>query len=308
MNLSEKSKEEVKKESGQIISTTRLNGGLRRNVFRLDTTSGKSYVAKIHSSYFDDRGFSKFENEAKSTPILASRDFSPNLFYVDRNNLTIISEYIFGKSLDFEYIKNNNILPLEQAITTMTKIHTTCPLHSNLFYRNPEDLSEAIELYEEFSGHDKIINIINKYKTTIINILSNQKEHFILGDTFASNFICADSIYFVDTELCSKGPAVFDLCQLMSNLRLPSSKKKKLIEIYQNATNTDLTEAFDAATIYMDLFLIGIYSRELNIHKMNPKKAQIMNKRINDFKLDLNQLISTSDFSKYLTEVKNENH
>ena len=107
MNLSIKARDKIENQSGRIISMAPLVGGMRSKVFRIDTQSGRSYVAKIHHRYRDDRGFSKFENEVESLSTLSSLGISPRLLFVDRDNLTILSEFIEGLNLE-QYFANNN--------------------------------------------------------------------------------------------------------------------------------------------------------------------------------------------------------
>jgi|GEM_PF-6666526 len=305
MNLSIKTRERIENESGKIFSIAPLVGGMRSKVFRIDTQSGRSYVAKIHHRYHDDRGFSKFENEVESLSTLSSLGISPRPLFVDRDNLTILSEFIEGLNLEQYFANNNDVVPLEKTVDIMVRAHTQCLQHPFLFYRDAAELGEAIELYRSFVGEDNTIMAIEKYRKEIVRALLTQKEHFILGDTFASNFVISNSIYFVDAELCSRGPAVIDLCQMASDLSLCPETKRRLVHAYEEKVNMDgITEAFDAATIYMNLFMIGIYSREMKSNDTNIDRREIMRSRVEKFKQDLYHLISNAEFSRYLREER----
>ncbi len=304
MKINRELKEAIERDGGQIKLIESVRKGTRSELYFIHAKSGKSYKLRKYHQYINKDGFNILENEYASLKTLSKYGFSPEVIYVDRNRLSLVSSYINGTDLkEFNQLERTNILL--KSIETMAKIHSACSEHSKLFHREPNDLRKVIKMYEKYNGNNKVVKTISPHINSIIETLSSQKEHFILGDTFASNFVWNGEIKFIDAELCSKGPAVIDLAMFFSDLMLPYSFKLNLAKKYQKIKNQPkFMEAIDAATIYLDILTIAIYCDDLATSKQSPELTEKKRKKIDYLHKDIGELVSNSQFSKSLRGIR----
>lgn len=217
-----------------------------------------SIIPLIHPSISKEHGLLKFSFGDKK---LIIRDLhSLNGIYVNGNKIEINKEYILNNNDTIKFGKDNDIYLVMIPEKTMNKEDEL--LRSNDFYRN--EYSKVQEKYNELEGKygqlqrekEKIEielkfkeEIINKYKTSDLNYLIEQKEKMIkilqnelniykknLPNYNSINNIISNKLDNDENNQIAKAKYESDISNLNTKIAELTKENQSLIEIIQKLT------------------------------------------------------------------------
>lgn len=217
-----------------------------------------SIIPLIHPSISKEHGLLKFSFGDKK---LIIRDLhSLNGIYVNGNKIEINKDYILNNNDTIKFGKDNDIYLVMIPEKTMNKEDEL--LRSNDFYRN--EYSKIQEKYNELEGKygqlqrekEKIEielkfkeEIINKYKTSDLNYLIEQKEKMIkilqnelniykknLPNYNSINNIISNKLDNDENNQIAKAKYESDISNLNTKIAELTKENQSLIEIIQKLT------------------------------------------------------------------------
>ena len=217
-----------------------------------------SIIPLIHPSISKEHGLLKFSFGDKK---LIIRDLhSLNGIYVNGNKIEINKDYILNNYDTIKFGKDNNIYLVMIPEKTLNKEDEL--LRSNDFYRN--EYSKVQEKYNELEGKygqlqrekEKIEielkfkeEIINKYKTSDLNYLIEQKEKMIkilqnelniykknLPNYNSINNIISNKLDNDENNQIAKAKYESDISNLNTKIAELTKENQSLIEIIQKLT------------------------------------------------------------------------
>ncbi|MHB1483929.1 MAG: phosphotransferase [Saccharofermentanales bacterium] len=164
---------------------------------------------------------------------------TPDIIYFDFSSGNMITEFIDGRSLDYNELVNDKMLP--KIIDCMKSIH----MQKTRYHFNPyNDILKRIEYAKEKNTLDfDFIPLIEHMNQIEKKKLPDNDKYFGLchNDFFTTNFLIKDDDIFVfDFEFSAMGDIFFDLGCL--GIAMPDGYHKKILEIYFGRSDESLIE------------------------------------------------------------------
>jgi thiamine kinase-like enzyme len=214
-----------------------LNGGLSNQTYKL-TCEGKRYVLRVFGQQTNYLHFTR-ESEIEVMRSFQKIIHSPSVLYVDPNKTYMLLEYIEGRSLTGEDLRD---APLNQLILDRLKsIHDS--VDTSAVASRPCTPYQLVERYLRGAEQlqvklpEGLAQVLNKMEQIAYrrSLDKTYSQRFCHNDYYPFNLIWSPSskeLYVVDWELCGVGDIFFDLAAIPFSNRFTEQQEKEWLQSY----------------------------------------------------------------------------
>ncbi|MCA0755080.1 phosphotransferase [Paenibacillus sp. N4] len=221
----------------KTVKFEQLNGGLSNETYKL-TCEGKCYVLRVFGQQTDYLNFSR-NSEIEVMQSFHKVIHSPSVLYVDPNKTYVLLEYIEGKSLTGEDLRDAALI--KRIIERLKNIHDSVDISAEasrpctpyqlvesylrgaekLQVKQPEGLTQVLIQMEQINYRR---SLDKKYN-----------QRFCHNDYYLCNLLWSPprkELYVLDWELCGVGDIFFDLAAIPFTNRFTVQQEKNWLQLY----------------------------------------------------------------------------